>query len=51
MKLKTTSGVAKRFFKVSNKKLKYFPSGIRHNLSNKSGMYNQKRSHCRYIKS
>nr|YP_009004144.1 ribosomal protein L35 [Tsukubamonas globosa]BAO51986.1 ribosomal protein L35 [Tsukubamonas globosa] len=49
MKQKTNSGFAKRFFLVSNKKLKYFPAGKRHNLSNKSGLYNQKRSRCCYL--
>lgn len=49
MKQKTNSGVSKRFFIVANKKLKYFPAGRRHNLSNKTGLYNQKRTHSRYL--
>ncbi len=49
MKRKVNSGVSKRFFVVANKKIKYFPAGKRHNLSNKSGLYNQKRTRCRFL--
>jgi ribosomal protein L35 len=48
-KMKSNKSFSKRFFITSNKKIKFFSSGLRHGLSNKSRTHNRSLKRNRYL--